>query len=133
MTVLTILLACLLVSVSAGLAATVYVNILTQPGQVLAFWARTLFRVRDTFVEAVASEPERMHRRTAFADSLLKPLLTCVYCVGGQMGFWLFLISYVNDGYGTLSGLVWAVLTAFCSVFFAGLFQAIQLKYFPYE
>jgi hypothetical protein len=241
MTVLSILLLCLLSSVSAGIAGTAYVNILTQPGQVLSFWARWLYAIRDQFINAVVvedtaktgasvdsfdlpfklrtalvdllanhnirgvkailalssilnaleAEPDeslrpstnglgsalenvakkydtalaqaqivgmeniaaftiiqknrgelfnkhddsndldRVQRRTAFADYLLKPILTCVYCVSGQMGFWGFTYAYYayNSGFNP----IWSILSAFMGVYMGGLFQAIQLKYFPYE
>ncbi|MGF7219037.1 hypothetical protein GGR92_005217 [Spirosoma lacussanchae] len=131
MTAYQILLQCLLLAVSAGIAATTYVNILTAPGQVLDFWARFLYRLQETFVGAVRDDPERVQRRHRFSDTLLKPLLTCVYCVGGQLGFWLSI--YVQNSYGTRINLALCLLTAVLSVYMGGLFQYIQKKLFPLD
>jgi hypothetical protein len=139
MIALQLLLVCLLLSVSAGLAATTYVNILTQPGQVLAFWARFLYWIRDASVGTTPDQfdegdegPEAAQRyaeRWQRAEWVLKPLLTCVYCVAGQLGFWLS--TYAFYSYFTIFSLIPSILTAVLSVWMGGLFQYIQQRYFP--
>lgn len=142
MPVLMTLLVCLLLSVSAGLAADTYVNILTQPGQVLAFWARWLYALKEKFVMhgqppanehgvtfATPEDSATYLHRMAVSEYILKPLLTCVYCVGGQLGFWLSV--YCSVVFHQRFSLLWALLTAVLSVWFGGLFQSIQKKYFP--
>ncbi len=139
------LLLSLYISISAGLAATTYVNILTQPGQVLAFWARWLYTLRDWYIEPKRefreyidglpddtiffdAEKKSQKRRERIADYLLKPILTCVYCVGGQVGFWLSV--YVSCSYFTFDFLI-SLLTAVLSVWMGGLFQYVQQRLFP--
>jgi hypothetical protein len=139
MIALSLLLVSLLLSVSAGLAATTYVNILTQPGQILAFWARFLYRIRDASVGTTPEEfdegdegPEAAQHyaeRYERAEYFLKPILTCVYCVAGQMGLWLSV--YVFYAYFTIFSPVLSILTAVVSVWFGGLLQYIQQRYFP--
>lgn len=139
MTVLSILLASLLLSVSAGIAATTYVNILTQPGMVLDFWARWIYKLRDKYVGTTLDEfnegDEGQERADYYAirheraDYIMKPILTCVYCVGGQLGLWLSV--YYQLSFTTTFYVIPCLLTAFMSVWFGGAFQYIQQKYFP--
>ncbi|GAB4052530.1 hypothetical protein GCM10028810_54360 [Spirosoma litoris] len=139
MTALLSLLLCLLISIVAGIAANGYVNILTKPGQVLDFWAKWLYDLRDWYVGTTPMDfhegdegPEMAeyyairHQR---ADYVLKPLLTCVYCVAGQMGFWLSL--YYKLWYNTNYTIISCLITAVIAVWLGGAFQAIQKKHFP--
>lgn len=132
-TVLSNLLVSLLLAVSCGLAADSYVNILTQPGQVLAFWAKWLYALKEQW--ALMAIPESgdlsgYNERIRIADYILKPILTCVYCVGGQMGFWLSLYFFLQC-FTVFESIFLSFLTAAISVWMGGLFQAIQKKYFP--
>ncbi|OJW75700.1 MAG: hypothetical protein BGO59_09035 [Spirosoma sp. 48-14] len=135
MTAILNLLACLLLAVSAGLAATTYVNTLTQPGMILAFWAKWLYSLQTYFITHGKSWTERDDHllfqtgRYKVSEYLLKPILSCVFCVGGQMGFWLSL--YYKLQYDTNFSIILCALTAVLSVWFGGAFQSIQQKYFP--
>ncbi|MBC3785713.1 hypothetical protein [Spirosoma utsteinense] len=131
---MTLLLASLLMSVLSGLAATTYVNILTQPDQVLAFWARFLYRLQTLYMTHGDPSEERpvmafKEKRYKISEWLLKPLLTCVYCVAGQMGLWLSI--YVFYAYFTTFNPILSILTAVVSVWMGGFFQSIQQRYFP--
>lgn len=137
MTVLLTLLASLCLAVISGLLSDVYVNILTEPGMILDFWARWLYRIRDQYIEPnefwVTNFPEEaaewQEKRKSQADYLLKPLLTCVYCNAGQIGLWLSF--YVQLSYCTNFSLILSLVTAVLSVWMGGMFQAIQKKHFP--
>ncbi|RIV23600.1 hypothetical protein DYU11_11505 [Fibrisoma montanum] len=106
-----------------------YVNILTQPGNLLAPWARLLYWLGDRYVSPVVDNPDKLQRRVSRVETILKPLLTCVYCVAGQMGFWVSL--YVYYWYFTHVNLILSLLTAGCAVWFGGLFSSVRAKLFP--
>jgi len=126
----------MLLSVSAGIIATVHVNVLTQPGMVLAGWARWLYNAQTYYITRGQSWTERQDpllfqtRRYHVSEWLLKPILTCVYCVGGQAGFWLAV--YYQVSYCTTFSVMFCPIVAVLSVWMAGLFQCIQQRYFPF-
>ena len=85
----------LFLALLSGIAADTYVNILTQPGNVLDFWARWLYGLRDRWLSREPDEySDRYQRRMALAERLLKPVLTCAKCVGGWIGFFAYLYAF---------------------------------------
>jgi hypothetical protein len=59
----------LLYSLFAAITAIVYTDVLTDTGMILDFWSRFLHN----------------HIKKEW---ILKPLVDCVYCVGGQLALW---------------------------------------------
>ena len=53
--------------------AVVYTEVLTAPGMILAWWDKLIHK----YIEK---------------EWILKPLVDCVYCVGGQMALWSILL-----------------------------------------
>lgn len=134
------LLASLLIAVISGLTADIYVNILTQPGMILAGWARWLNEVADKYCKPDPYWPKPefddqveawINERRKRADFWLKPILTCIYCVSGQMGFWLSIILAIAFHSVFLAG--FSIITACLSIYFGGIIQYIQHKYFPFN
>jgi len=58
--------------------AVVYTEVLTAPGMILDWWCRWL------------------HKLTS-KEWILKPLIDCVYCVGGQIALWSYPIIFWHD------------------------------------
>jgi hypothetical protein len=54
----------------------VYVNVLTNEDMVLWWWYRLLSKIKNTYI--------------------LKPILTCEYCVSGQIALWTFFFFDYN-------------------------------------
>ena len=59
----------LLYSLFAAITAIVYTDVLTDTGMILDFWSKFLHN----------------HIKKEW---ILKPLVDCVYCVGGQLALW---------------------------------------------
>lgn len=57
--------------------AVVYCEVLTAPGNILGWWDKLIHRLIKN-------------------DYILKPLGDCVYCFGGQLALWSYLIMYFN-------------------------------------
>lgn len=130
---------CLLLSVSTSLTAVVFVNILTQPGMIFDWWAIWLRKQQDKYVGTTVEDyyagddgPELAdyyagrHERSEY---VLKPLLTCVYCVSGQLSFWACL--YLSWWYFNAFNVNLSLLCAGVGIFLAGLFEFVQQRYFP--
>lgn len=73
----------------------------TQPGEVLAGWARLVYWVRNRYLLymgakyiAVDQGQKAMYTEDVWlrrSELWLKPILTCEKCIAGQMALWLFL------------------------------------------
>ena len=92
---ITYLLVTLLAGLLFGILAGVYVGVWTQPGFVLDGLATWLYSLGDWYA-GDCTDPAQ-HRRHIHAEWILKPLLTCGYCVGGQMGLWGFALLTYRD------------------------------------
>jgi len=58
--------------------AVVYTEVLINPGMILDWWDRFLHK----------------HIKKEW---ILKPLIDCVYCFGGQLALWTYLVMYYNQ------------------------------------
>jgi len=58
--------------------AVVYCEVLTSPGSILGWWDKLIHKYIKN-------------------EYLLKPLGDCVYCFGGQVALWSYLIMYFNQ------------------------------------
>lgn len=100
--------------VQCGIIGFVYVAILTKPGMILARFADFLQRQYLMFHVKQQSKhnwpPGLMADKMAANQWMLKPVLTCAFCVSGQLAFWLF-IPFVWGEY-TINGHLAAVCTA---------------------
>lgn len=109
-----LLLLCLLAFVSS-LSAIAYVQVLTQPEHILSFWAKFLYGLRDSYAARFGPEGsgrhEKAYNRAAY---VLQPILTCPYCVAGQLSLWGYL--YAVFGHGVPYLLAAHVATVFVSV-----------------
>lgn len=112
---MTVLLTTLLLSLISGMAADAYVNVLTQPDHVLAFWARWLYALADK-LEQKGVDRDKL-------DFWLKPILCCEYCVAGELAFWLSL--YLLSGYHIYI-IVFSLLCAACAVWMAGVVRRLR-------
>lgn len=134
---------CQLLAVSTSITAVVYVNILTQPGMLLDWWAEYLHNRKDRYVKSAKEFAQHEYdyfgvdvdpmaeqaKAEERAEYWLKPILTCVYCVSGQLSFWACL--YLSWWYFNAFNVNLSLLCAGVGVFLAGLFQYVQQKYFP--
>lgn len=81
--------------VQVGIIGFVYVAILTKPGMILARWADYLHRLFTVFhVKQAAKKgwsPGYMEDQLQANSWWLKPVLTCTWCVSGQIALWLFI------------------------------------------
>ncbi|MCX6218352.1 hypothetical protein [Spirosoma sp.] len=75
----------------------------TQPGEVLAWWARYLYHLRELYADSavmrVIPSPDDNRsfsaiRQEAYdrSEIYLKPILTCEKCIAGQFALWVGLL-----------------------------------------
>lgn len=80
--------------IQAGIIGFVYACILTKPGMLLAGWADYLHRIYTVFhvkqAQAKGWSPGYMEDKLQANSWWLKPVLTCTWCVSGQIALWLF-------------------------------------------
>lgn len=81
--------------VQTGVIGFVYSTILTKPGMLLGGWADflhrhfTLFHVKQSMNKGWS--PGYMEDKLQQNSWWLKPVLTCCWCVSGQIALWLFI------------------------------------------
>ena len=83
----------LLYSLFAAITAIVYTEVLTDTGMILDFWSRFLHN----------------HIKREW---ILKPLVDCVYCVGGQVALWSYPVVFWNE-YSVIYHFLYIMLVIF--------------------
>lgn len=121
MTAILFLLLLLMMGLVSALSANAYVNVLTRPGHILSKWAGFLYGLRDSYAARFGPDGSTEHEKAYDkADYLLQPVLTCPYCVAGQLSLWgYFYGAYFHELPYLLAG---HIMLIFISIGFVKLF-----------
>lgn len=99
-----------------GIIAFVYCNVLTQPGHLLGRWREwinekyLLFHVKQQAKATAENRTYDFAEQMAKHKWVLKPIIDCEWCIGGEFALWGYLFA-IHSGY-TLTGHLVAVCTA---------------------
>lgn len=86
------MLSLLSLSLMCAAVAYVYAEVLTNPGEVLHWWYRFMYKLCIKVKVKNGREARKEHW-------LFKPLIGCGKCVAGQMGLWVYLYDTYANGF----------------------------------
>lgn len=94
--------------VAAVLAVFYYLSV--QPGEILAFWGQWVNKQWLALcVYGSKADTELINRRVEGYQWMLKPILTCPRCIGGQAGLWLCMLAIIAGNPISLLSILYVV------------------------
>ena len=113
---------CIQISFMFAVIGYVYSTVLIQPGQVLGWWYKLLYRMLTKTVVHTTPVPDELKGTVAPTVTttvkehwLLKPLGACEKCVSGQMAFWYSVQEIIKSDYSQ-SNCIFTVITKIFTV-----------------